>query len=396
MPGILNKWWNWVSDIFFDDKKRTLDLKTSVARAANELYFTQLAVDRAASVIGRNLAKCEFEVYKNGELTKKNEWFAWNVRPNKNESAAFFKKRIAESLIKTGECLVVRNNDGDYLIADSYNREEHGNIRDVFTSVVVKDFTFAYPFYMDQVIFYEIESAGQIALMDRVFTGYLKVLNHAIEAYNQSFLTKIKVRLNSTFTNGDNDETVEKIFNEVLRDFMGDRNAAIPEYEGTEYVDFGSSKQTVPSADIVALRKDCFDFVANCLGIPQTLLEGDTQNIDKDIAELMTNCLMPIIKEIEQSNNFALFSKNEILRGTCMKINYRHIKYVDTFALAANIDKLIASGFESIDEVREDANLNALNTEWSTRHYMTKNYDTAENLTKEIDTNENDDADKKE
>lgn len=391
---MLSKWWNWVSDFF--DTSNTLDMTTHLTKTLNELYFTQLAIDRASSVIGRNLAKCEFEVYRNGEPLKKDEWYAWNVRPNKNESATYFKKRIAENLIKTGECLIVRNNDGDYLIADSYSHDERGNINDVFTGVTVKDFSFGYPFYMDQVIFYKLESDGQIALMDKVFTGYLKVLNHAIDAYNQSFLTKIKVRLNSSFSSGEHDDDVRTIFENILSDYMGDSNVAVPEYEGTEYVDFGSTKATVPSADIIALRKDCFDFVANCLGIPQTFLEGDTKDIDKDIAELMTNCLMPIINEIESVNNHVLFGKRGVLRDTKMQVNYRHIKYVDTFALANNIDKLIASGFESIDEVREDANLPRLETDWSQAHYMTKNYDIAENLTKEVSNDEINDADSQE
>lgn len=394
MAGVFSKWWNWIVD-FFDDSGH-LDMASKHTRAINQLYFTQLAIDRASSVIGRNLAKCEFEIFRNGEPFKKEEWYSWNVRPNKNESATYFKKRIAEKLIKTGECLIIRNNDGDYLIADSYSHEQRGNINDIFDSVTVKDFTFAYPFYMDQVIFYKLESEGQIELMDTVFTGYLKVLNHAIEAYNMSYLTKIKVRLNSTFNNGSKDGDVETIFNDLLADFMSDSSCAIPEYEGTEYVDFGSTKSTIPSSDIISLRKDCFDFVANCLGIPQTFLEGDTQDIDKDVSELMTNCLIPIINEIETATNFALFSKSELLNGTRMKVSYRHIKYIDMFTLATSIDKLIASGFASIDEVRDDANLPIINEEWSNKHYMTKNYDTAENIITEVDDNEINDADTQE
>ena len=52
--------------------------------------------------------------------------------------------------------------------------------------------------------------------------------------------------------------------------------------------------------------------------------------------------------------------------------------HIDIFDLATSIDKLIASGFLSIDEVREKVGLRGFNEEWSTLHWMTLNNTTAE------------------
>ena len=47
--------------------------------------------------------------------------------------------------------------------------------------------------------------------------------------------------------------------------------------------------------------------------------------------------------------------------------------------MADKLDKLIASGIYCIDEARRRCGLPELNTPWSQRHYITKNYDSVEN-----------------
>jgi hypothetical protein len=56
------------------------------------------------------------------------------------------------------------------------------------------------------------------------------------------------------------------------------------------------------------------------------------------------------------------------------------VKHTDIFDTAANIDKLIASGFASIDELRDKAGLYEINEDWSQKHYLTKNYDGIQNV----------------
>ncbi|OUC52445.1 phage portal protein [Eggerthia catenaformis] len=368
----------WLFDLFDFSNLSTAVLE----RDRIKINFCDLAIDRGASIVGRNLAKCEFKFKNGGKETKGEEWYKWNIRPNKNETASYFKKRIAYELIKNGECLIIRNNQNDYLIADNYTlNQEHANTVNYFENVIVKDYCFKYGFSINQVIFIKIEDERQQDLINAVVTGYGNILNHAVSSFNKSYLRKMKVKLKATFTNDQkNEEIINDIFNDKMKTFMSDRDAVIPEYEGAEYEDFGTTSSTISSNEILAIRKDMFDMVANVLGIPQSLLEGDTTDLDSDINEFITNCFQPILCEIENAINFALYQKEEILKGDGMTIDIKKLRTIDIFKQAGNIDKLISSGYMSIDEVRERTDLEVLNEEFSSKHYITKNYATSDQM----------------
>lgn len=368
----------WLFDLFDFSNLSTAVLE----RDRIKINFCDLAIDRGASIVGRNLAKCEFKFINTGKEKKGEEWYKWNIRPNKNETAAFFKKRIAYNLIVNGECLIIRNNQNDYLIADDYLvSQEHANTIDYFSNVIVKDYNFKFDYSMNQVIFIKIENEKQHELINAVIAGYGNILNHAVSSFNKSYLRKMKVKLKATFTNDQkNEEIINDIFNDKMKTFMSDRDAVIPEYEGAEYEDFGTTSSTISSNEILAIRKDMFDMVANILGIPQSLLEGNTTNLDSDINEFITNCFQPITCEIENAINFALYQKEDILKGDGMQIDMNKLRTIDIFKQAGNIDKLISSGYMSIDEVRERTGLKVLNEEFSSKHYITKNYATSDQM----------------
>lgn len=71
--------------------------------------------------------------------------------------------------------------------------------------------------------------------------------------------------------------------------------------------------------------------------------------------------------------------------GWAIEADTTCIKHIDIFDLASAIDKLIASGFLSIDEVRTKAGLRGLDEPWSTAHYMMLNYTTAESAVANAD-----------
>ena len=53
---------------------------------------------------------------------------------------------------------------------------------------------------------------------------------------------------------------------------------------------------------------------------------------------------------------------------------------IDIFEQATNSDKLLSSGLYCIDELRVKLGDTALKTDWSQKHYITKNYAEAEKM----------------
>ena len=71
-------------------------------------------------------------------------------------------------------------------------------------------------------------------------------------------------------------------------------------------------------------------------------------------------------------------------RGSSIMVDTSCINYVDILDVADKVDKAISSGVVNIDELRERLRYQALDTPFSQAHFMTKNYDLAENLLKQL------------
>ncbi len=68
------------------------------------------------------------------------------------------------------------------------------------------------------------------------------------------------------------------------------------------------------------------------------------------------------------------YGKEAYLKGSYLNIDTTCIKHIDIFAIAEKVDKLIASGMYSIDELRKKLKDTLLKTDWSEKHWITKNY----------------------
>ena len=130
--------------------------------------------------------------------------------------------------------------------------------------------------------------------------------------------------------------------------------------------------------DVTKLFEDAISRVAQAFKVPVGLIRGDVAGITDAYTMFLTNCIDPLAHMISEEFTFKLYSEDQIIDGYAIEADTTNIKHIDIFDLATSIDKLIASGFLSIDEVREKVGLRGFNEEWSTLHWMTLNYTTAE------------------
>lgn len=61
-------------------------------------------------------------------------------------------------------------------------------------------------------------------------------------------------------------------------------------------------------------------------------------------------------------------------------VDTSHIKHVDIFANAAQIDKLVQSGTHTINMILRARGSHRFNAEWADQHFITKNYSTVQDL----------------
>lgn len=131
--------------------------------------------------------------------------------------------------------------------------------------------------------------------------------------------------------------------------------------------------------DIKALYDDVFDFTARAIGIPPSILKGDVQDNSKAMDELLTVALDPLAGSLESEINRKKYGK-AVLKGSRCMVDTSHVKHVDIFSNATQIDKLVQSGTHTINMILRAMGQPQINEEWANQHFITKNYSTVQDL----------------
>lgn len=341
-----------------------------------ELYYKELALKQAVSIISNIISKCEFKVYYNGKADDKSkEYYAWNIAPNENENGNMLKAKIVEEMLLCDHALVFEAGNGRYC-ADSFGIEMDGIKPLIFSNVTVNGGTMQKKYKRKDVLYFKLNNAELIRLLDNVYTSYGEVLTLAINNYKLRNGSKWKLKISATERMSPNfKETYKKITTEQLKAFFEGTNAVYPEFEGYTLEPIKAEiLSDTKSADITALRKDMFDMVAGVIKMPLSIMNGTAISED-DRKQLKNECIEPIVKVIETELTKQMFSFEQWAAGCYFEIDLTNIDNLDIAQLAGAAEKLIGSGVMNIDEVRTTIfGLKALNTTQSTKYWITKNF----------------------
>ena len=91
-------------------------------------------------------------------------------------------------------------------------------------------------------------------------------------------------------------------------------------------------------------------------------------------------CVDPFADMISEELTRKSYSFDEWQKGSYVKVDTSCINHIDILEVGDKVDKAIASGTASIDEMRVRLGLPELKTEFSTSHFITKNYALAEDM----------------
>ena len=208
--------------------------------------------------------------------------------------------------------------------------------------------------------------------------GYSELLDMAIGKYKRSGGRKGIAKIGKTFSGRkDYQEQMKDIFGKRFKSYFENENAVVPLMEGIDYQEItgeGSKKTSSEIVDIASITKEAMARVAQAFRIPPALLQGDIADVENVTDNLLTFCIDTLVDMIQTEINRKRYGKAAFLSGSFLRIDTTCIKHVDIFSIADKADKLISDGMYSIDELREKLGDMALNTWWSKKHWMTKNY----------------------
>lgn len=364
----------FLKDIFVPGK--TVYVKEKLQSEKYKLDITDFSIQMAINMIAGLIAKCEFKTYLNSKEIKADEYYLWNIQPNVNQNSSEFIQEFVSKLLRENEVLVVEVN-GQLLIADSFNRTKYALFPDTFSSVSARNLTFDKTFNMSDVLYFRLNDINIQALLSGVMAGYSDLLNMAIGKYKRAGGRKGTAKVNKGRT-GDKEyeQKINDFFNHKMKRYFENENAVAVVPNGVDYNEIageGSKKSISEVSDIANITKEAIAMVAHALKMPPALLQGDIADVDKLIDELLTVCIDPLIDLIETETNRKRYGK-AYLSGSYLKIDTTCMKHVDIFSIAVQADKLISDGLYSIDELRQKLSDLPVNTWWSQKHYMTKNY----------------------
>lgn len=344
--------------------------------AVGDVYVREMAFWTATNLIANALSKCEFKTYENGNEVKGLNYYRWNVQPNKNQNSNDFLQELVWKLYRNNELLVIEHNE-DLLIADSFSRKEYALYDDEFSQVTVKGFTFAKTFYQSDVVYLTLSEQNVHGLISGLYNSYAKLLEYTMKAYQRSRGTKAKFEYETLPPAGSEQRKIfDELINEKFKKFLESDNAIVPLGNGQKLTEFSGSKtySNDGTRDIRAMIDDVFVFTARALGIPPALMSGDVQGVEDAIDQFLTFCIDPLADKIETENNRKTYTRAQFLNGDYMKIDTKQMKHIDIFNISTSIDKLIASGVFSVNDILKMLGLPIIDEPWANKHFITKNY----------------------
>ena len=358
--------------------------------AVFDIYIRELAFWSTVNIIANAVSKCEFKTFLNGKETKGREHYLWNIEPNKNQNSSAFIHKLIAKLYRNNECLVIEQN-GQLIVADSFNRKPYALYEDVFSQVQVGDFTFDRTFTQSEVLYYQLNDTNVRELVNRLYDQYANLISYTMKAYKKSRGTKGIFKYDALpMPETEQRKMFDDLINNKIKAWLDGDSAALPLGQGQDWKELQQKTyQTETTRDIRAQIDDIFDFTARAFNVPPALLRGDVQDTSKAIDQLLTFCIDPLCDMLQEEINRKRNGYEGFIKGTYLKIDTSTIKHIDLFDVATAIDKLIGSGAFCINDIRKAAGQEAINEDWAEQHWMTKNYETVQNALLSLEGGEN-------
>lgn len=358
--------------------------------AVGDIYVREMAFWAATNLIANAISKCEFKTYENFKEVRKDNYYRWNVEPNRNQNSSAFMHKLIAKLYRNNEVLIVEHGE-DLLVADDFTRKEYALYDNEFTQVTVGDFTFSKKFYQNEVMYLQLSEKNTRELISGLYESYAKLIDYTMKSYQRSRGTKAKFEYKTIPTAGTEQRKLfDDLINEKFKKFLESDNAIVPIGEGQDLTEFGNSKtySNESTRDIRAMIDDVFAFTARAFGIPPALMSGDVQGVKDALDQFLTFCIDPLADMLQEEINRKTYTKEQFLRGDYVQIDTKQIKHIDIFYASTSIDKLISSGVFCVNDILKMLGLPIIDEDWAWEHVLTKNYSPFENLLKALEGGE--------
>ena len=356
--------------------------------AALDYQVRELSFWCCVNFVANAIGRCEIRTFRQNEEIREREYYLWNVEPNVNQnSTAFWHKAVAR-LYQDNELLIVpvRRRDGmdAVAVADDWDEPDWTPTRqNEYRNVKVWDFTFTQKvFREDDVIHLKLNHTNMRPILNGLYDSYFKLVKAAMSAYGWQNGQHWKVHVSQVAQGSDGwDEAFTKMISAQIKPFLQSNGAVLPEFDGYKYEQVGGNAGSVKDTrDIKALIDDIFSFTARGFGLADVLLKGNVEATGDAMQRTLTGAIDPICDQFSEEATRKRYGYDAWQKGSYLRMDSSSIQHFDLFGQAANIEKLLGSGW-SLNSIRRAAGEQPINEPWADEHLITKNIgrlDTAE------------------
>ncbi|MHB7943044.1 phage portal protein [Staphylococcus capitis] len=357
-----------------------------IRETSHKAYIKKWALDTCINHIARTISQTKFEIIdgKSKDMTSTTH-YKLNVRPNTDESAATFWQKVIRKLIYDNEVLIVVTDSKDLIIADDFVREEYALYDDIFDHIMIGDFEYERSFRMSEVIYLEYNNESITNMLMGLFSDYGDIFGRMIKSNLMNNQIRATLAMDTSVSmKEESQQKMQSFINKAYESFDKNDIAILPLQKGYEYKEHSSNNGAKTSSQIEDMAKvpnQLLSYVASNLGIPLPLLDGSVADIEAMTDNYMKFCINHFIEKIVDELNAKLFSERGYKKGK--RIKAVTIGAKTPIEKAEAIDKLVASGSFTPNEVRDMFNYPHIEDKEMDKVMVTKNYIKKEDMSEE-------------
>ena len=123
----------WLVDFLGNIKTKEGTIEECITEEQlQEIYYKELAIQTAITLIANAIAKCEIKVFEKNEEVKNKLYYTLYVSPNKNENSSQLWHKAIEKMVYANESIIVEIHDSLYCANTGYSTEEYPILGNVY------------------------------------------------------------------------------------------------------------------------------------------------------------------------------------------------------------------------------------------------------------------------
>lgn len=344
-----------------------------IVEQQEKIHMKRLAIEICINMIAKTISQSEIVVTESGRSIQDEFYYKFNLRPNKNMTSSFFWQSVVHKLIYDNECLIVKTDDDDFLIADNFVHTKYAMLDDTFSSVEAAGYLFKRTFKMSDVIYIPYNNENMTDIIGELFGDYGRLFSRLLEY--QMRKNQIRSVVDMEALTGKDEATQTKIqnfINKIYKSIETNGHVVVPQQKGFKYSEHTTPGSPVTVDEINKVTDGFLDQVARTLGIPIAMIRGDMADVEGQTKNYMLFCINPLSRKISDELTGKFVEKADYLKGKRIKV--KTSSYESIFDIATSLDKLVASSAFTANELREELGWERSEDPLLDKHLVTKNY----------------------